>query len=42
MLLGAGLDSLLTQATEHNIVMHVMVCPNWGEVAFIKDPQRGF
>ncbi len=42
MLLGAGLDNLLNQATERNIVMHVMVCPNCGAVTFINEPQRGF
>lgn len=42
MLLRAGLDNLLNQATERNIVMHVMVCPNCGAVTFINEPQRGF
>lgn len=42
MILGAGLDNLINQATERNVVVHVMVCPNCGEVSFINDPQRGF
>ncbi len=42
LLLGAGLDNLVNQATERNVLMHVMVCSNCGEVAFINDPQRGF
>jgi DNA polymerase III alpha subunit (gram-positive type) len=42
LLLGSGLDNLLNQATERNVLVHVMVCPNCGEVALINDPQRGF
>lgn len=42
MLLGAGLAHRLNQATERNMVMQVMVCPNFGEVTFINEPQRGF
>lgn len=42
MILGAGLDNLINQATERNVVLHIMVCPQCGEVAFINDPQRGF
>ena len=42
LLLGSGLDNLLNRATERNVLVHVMVCPNCGEVALINDPQRGF
>jgi hypothetical protein len=42
LLLGAGADDLFNQATERNVVVHVLVCPNCGEVAFVNDPQRGF
>jgi hypothetical protein len=42
LLFGAGADDLFNQATERNVVVHVMVCPNCGEIAFINDPRRGF
>ncbi len=42
LLLGSGLDSVLNQATERNVLVHVRVCPNCGEVPLINDRQRGF
>ncbi|SRR5579875_664981 len=42
LLLGGGGDDFFNQAIERNVVVHVLVCPSCGEVAFVNDPRRGF
>ncbi|MCY0881263.1 MAG: hypothetical protein OWS74_04640 [Firmicutes bacterium] len=42
VVLGAGMDDLLNQATEKNVVVHVFVCPACGHLELVNDPRHGF